>query len=759
MVQKITKSFTCYALLNSVILTILAYGVFWGQNNLSDIVTLATTGDTFLETYPEFIKLISMLNTHTYFGIDVNVFNGAAEQFYKIYFSKNPIVLFFALLGTKFNSLLCYALMFSFEMIIYLFFLQKILFEHFLINKKICFLTAVSAMMLFFANSDFIVFENVSVMTVVSLYFLIKYYKNRTVINLILSTIMLTATYTSGAPIYECLSVLVATICAWVYSMDDKLQCESNLYKLSVIIRPGILASIIVFPYLLQYYLYTKKVSVAFNVINLANATEYCYKFSDILGAILYSYKTTSGFERVPYFTVGALWFVAMFVLVRDELYKNITKYLPFLKTVIGINLLLLLLAAGKTLPMAAWFFSFVPLLGVEHLQIRLGMISIPLLMLSLGICYQYLPNKSDSNVKNIGVVALCMMFLSMFLADNWFFMKFDQSLLWVELAMIGVTLIYIGRKGWQNNCSIILICFYVSTFSYAFFNNYHSVYERKSFFNEYSIVHNEHANRVLDEYLNTLPNKEIYRYVYINSKEPVPIFIPSNFSWYHTTQRKTSNYLGYPLHEYISQEYMFNTMHSHFYEFNWKYLLTSRADFIIIDADSLKKNKEFLDQVIDKRRSFVPLWGELMICSLKKFKIDNWGDEICNYKEDNVDSLDNGYFYSGSFRNDNILNANDNGANYFSIKVNVEKDGTISFLPAWSKYLHMYVDGQEIQVSLDNKVATVYIPAGVHLIEVKYINIFEKIAFYTIMCFYLLCITFFIIKNLNGKYHRLLKE
>lgn len=736
------KKNSFFALLTSIVGTFLAYGIFVGQKLYSDIVTYGIYGDTCIETYPMFIRLGEMLRNRTYFGIDTSVFNGAAEQFYKIYVGKNPIIIIFAFIGSYTDYKMAFIALFAFWLFIYLYFGQKLLVNFFEVNRYQAFFAMSSAMFVFFASSDFTAFASVCTLSIVGLYANLYFQSKPTIKNCILTSIVYVLLFTSAAPIYECLCALIILILSIVYVWPQ--YDEHILKKLYRACAPGLLGGMVSFFNLLLYYRYTMEDSVASGVISMKNAIEYSFKTSDLLGAIFFSYKKTSGFERVDYITIGIVWVIAVILFIKKGIYKKLSK--PE-KNVIGVivvlNIIVLLCSMGKTTSFGAWLFSFIPGFGAEHLPIRFAMFSMPLLFISFGICYKYLAAEKNDCLVVAGRIVLILSIFVMFFEKYKVFSAFNINRLELELIVSGIALIIIGKNGWGSKLSILISTFYVCIFGYSFFCDYNAVSASLYAAQEYSIVHNEYAQDHFDSYLNNLPEKKIYRYTYINSDEEIPKFVPSNYEWYGINNRKACNYVGYPLHEYISKDYLWDTVGSSFYNLNWNYLLDTRIDFIITDEVTINKDLELYNKIIDWNIPVVNLWGTLNIYTLNKF-IPNYylsteKMNIQDYSDDVIiDPLDDGYFYSANLSNSDILESYCDGTSYFSIRFVCENPSTIEFLPFNSKYLNYYLDGEEFLPDIKNGEAYFNLLSGEHEIIVKYQNSFEKINTVIFMIYYM---------------------
>lgn len=722
-----------FALFMSLVLTILAFGVFFSQFSISDIITFGKTGDQTQENYPMFIQLGNMIKNRTLMGIDCGVYNGGAELFYKIYTGKYLIYFIMAGIGAYTNFELAYVSFFAIHMFILLYFGQRLANRFLGINRYKALLVVCSTSSVFFLNSWFPVFAAITALVYPMLYFSLLGLEGTKKRYYFLLSLPYVLTFTCGAVIYDCtlaLLTIVISLLYWYCYKKDNISLKKAFFRVCL---PGFIGGIIAFPYLLQFYLYTKNDSVAPNIINMATALDLKLKMTDIIGFIIQSYNKTTGIEGMNFFNIGIIWAIAIFIFIKLRAYSKMAiGDKRFCFSLIGINFILFLISLGILTPFAVWFFSYVPIFGSEHLPWRFAMITIPLLFLALVKCLELLENTTFKYIKYV-VYLLGLLILFSILLNNIVSKEFNVEKLVLELLLAIIVLYQIYEKGWNNNKVIVLWCVVLLLFSYREFYQFQSVNSFKFNLESTSIAYDTYAQDTVDDFIAELQEKQLYRYVEMDSVESVPYYWPCNYAWYHNQRHPVSNYMGYPLHEYISKSYRMETAKiTYFKGIDWTYLLDTRADFIAADQSTIDNNKDVYNLIIDWSKPTKTVHGYIVLYPLKKFIPSFYykTDVLNEYVLDAENSLDNGYFYSANLTNDDIVDFKSDGYSDFEMTVNAKTAAFIEFLPYSGKYLKYYLDDKQIEPVIYKGQAYIASEAGVHSLKVKYVNNFEKNVF-----------------------------
>ncbi len=113
-------------------------------------------------------------------------------------------------------------------------------------------------------------------------------------------------------------------------------------------------------------------------------------------------------------------------------------------------------------------------------------------------------------------------------------------------------------------------------------------------------------------------------------------------------------------------------------------------------------------------------------LLKLKKFIPFYYTGEY--FVEDKKDSMDNGYFYCPDLGNEDLTDFRTDKATYFQAQIAAKVDSSIAFLLYPNKYYHYYVNGKEVQPSIQDMQAFIPVSKGNNVIQVIYKNNLDRI-------------------------------
>lgn len=734
--------------LSSIVFTFMAFGVFISQYFTSDIITFAKNGDQMLEGFPMFVKMGHMIRSGILNGVDTGIFNGGAELFYKIHMSKYLPFLFFAALGSYTAYRFAYILFFAAHFFCMLFWGQILIKEYFGLSKAQALFVVCSCSLIFFTNTDFATFAIIPSLVYPMLYFILDGMKNgiRPVRCIIISFLYVLG-FTSGHPTYSCAVVAIVFITASIYGityLSGYITIKECLIRLFV---PAAVGAIVCLPFLLQILSYTNKYSVAPEVMNMAVALALKTHISNFLAYFFSSAAIMDEMEQGRVFYVGLIWLVIIGIMIKNDIYsKFIKKERGLFGFLIALTAIVYVISLGPDTPLAVWLYGFIPIFGNQHLPVRYALIMMPLFFLALGIGLKYIKVNYGNKIIRGFCYTLGILLACAFLFRNSLVFSSliaDVNLFIIEILLSLLILCYAIHHGINNRRVLFFSSFLMFFVSCRYLYAYNDVSTYKGTIEDRSIAFNQHYQNSIDGFVDSLDlDKYNYRYMEIDSREDVPTFWPNNYSWYSVGRNKISNYLGYSLHAYISRDYKYKIQYSNFNTFDWKYLLDTRADFIVLDSETLNSNPTLYGFIIDSSKRPQQLNSYLIMYPLKKFLPRYFSNAatVYDYRQDSHMSFDNGYFYSPFLNKEDISEFRTNDSNYFSLSVNAPSNNThIQFLPFPSQYYKYYIDEIEYTPKIENGCAYFSVGQGEHKIEVIYNNRFEDTVIFIFGAYYLL--------------------
>ncbi len=718
-----------FFIINSLIITFLVFVVFLGQKLFSDVGTFAITQDQLQSCYPSFIKLGNDLINKIYLGVDISTFNGATEFYLVPNLSiRYPILILFALLGgltNKYN--LFYILFHVLHLFCALFYIQLLCSKFFNIKKERCLLIACTSLNLFLYEIWYTGFAIVCMLVPVIMYYSLNIIYNKKKIDIFLLSFIVYLGFMSGQIQYSLALVIICFVASSIYLIDDSNDKYKNIIRLFV---PYFIAGLIALPYYLNILVYIKTIvkpetSTLYFFSELKiNPSNIIYIFSNAFSA---NVDTPEQFQILH---LGLLWLIIIIIFIKNNYYKKLTglnKKL-FMFGII-INLIMLFVSFGINTPLAAWFYSIIPILGQSHLPIRYMIVTLPFLYISLGIMLEN--TEYDLKlIKIINFIVIALIFILLLLSPIIQNKLFYKEVLILELILLVIVLSISIIQNRISTMAIVLTCFMVSIFSINNFYSFFNVYWSKDEVKKYSIVWDKESFDIIDNFIKSnmdTNRKKIYRFINIDKEFEVPTYIPSNLGWFEKGEYKISNYFGYPIH--VAVPYTYRKMFPWFTSFNERYISDTRVDFAIVNIQALSTNHNLLENIIDYSVPLKSINSNYVIYKLKQFIPSKYNNAIGI--EDRKEVLDNGYFYCAELDNSDIQKFITDDASKYKIEINSPKETELEFMLYPNRYYKYRVNGNIIKPEINEYIAYIKLNAGLNTVEIYYDNILENIFLY----------------------------
>ena len=719
----------------SIIITIIVFVVFLGQKVFSDVVTFGILGDQLQLCYPGFIKTGNNLISGKFQGVDMGTFNGATE-FYLLpnMSTRYPIFMLFSVLGAITSKYRFFYILFhALHLFISLFYLQLLCNKYFKLEKNICLIVASTSLTLFLYEMWHTGFAVISMLSPVIIYYSLNLFNCHSKRNIFLTSFIIYLGFMSGYIQYSLFLVAISFLFTVIYGYlyVENFNKKNDLIK---IFLPYCIAGIIALPFYLGVLIYIKKV-VKLGGTNLVTSLATFMRPDSIVSVISNSFEVNRVLtEQMPIINIGIIWtiIILLFLFKSDE--KNIIfSDKIFIIFSLILNFIFLMIHLGT--PIGALFYSIIPILGQGHLQIRYMMVTLPYLYIALGMILK----KIDFNINSDIIKRISIIFLFSFIIISIFYNiipegLFNKNTMILELFFSSIVLVVFYLEKKLNKVSTLFFCFYLVIFSLNYF--YLGIapisFDRTKLI-ELSIVNDYEVAKKIDDFISSnIEKKEIYRFINIDGDDSIPEYIPSNLEWYRLLKNKISNYSGYPLHVALPLDYRDNF--GWFDRFNENYILSTRADFSIVNSENIK-NIDLLNKIVDTSVEPINLNSKYKIAKLKKFVVSN-KDGQTEITEDNINTLDNGYFYCHNLTNDDIISFKTDDSSKYLIEINSNKSTKVDFLPYANRYYKYKVNGNYVEPKIENMKASININQGNNKIEVYYDNVLEKI-FILINCLY----------------------
>lgn len=697
---------------------VLIYGIFFAQNAFSDVVTFGKSGDSARQTLPSFIHLGYQIGNGIRDGVDVLVGNGSRSihydglEWYIVY-------RFFAYLGYITRPVACYIMFYAFHTFLNMYCTQRLCFLYFGINRPLAVVIAVSVSFTALRTAWFPSFFVIYSLVLPSMYFMIAMITNSSKIICLLSSLVYVVIFHSGYSTVSCMLAAGVFVVSFLWGMlYGRLEIRKLITKTFF---PAFIGAAVSFPYLWKLFISMKKVSA--EGTTMFQALYLPIKFETLPSLIFFSYN--KGPVEGGFLTIGLLWFFTCILLVISKVTKKMDKKnrIMFL-FLISLNLLFLLVSIGEVLPFDVWFYE-VPIFGSMHIRQRYLLTMMPYLYLALGLGIQCLGGQKERKDIRYAIVVFCAISLIVigFAHDS-----FNWNSLIVELVCSGIGIYFVLNEG-LTSCSFAsvfvaeMICFTCNSFYQG-----NEITATKSSMAARSIAYDVNAQDRLDQYVRGLGIKEIYKYIGIETDNEVPIYVMNNYGWYHSQNVLLSNYLIYPLHgTAITKEYCEDIQVAYFNNFDWNYLFDTRADFAVLDQGVIDAQSDlYNNEVIDWEHECVYLSGEHVCVKVKKYIPRHYTDSdqrILDTKE----SLDNGYFYCPTLKNEDIVDFFTDNASEFRILLQAPSASEIQFSMYAADNYSYYLDGEEYTPKKDHGLAYFNVPKGKHEIQIIYKDNYEQ--------------------------------
>lgn len=724
----------------AVLCTIIIFGVFVGQALTSSVITFSKNGDGHKQCFAAFMKIREcFINKESFIGVDSGSFNGATEFFLRPNMPGAYIFFYlFAMLSVLLPARGMYILLYAFHMFAALFVMQKLCKKYFGLNNKIAMVVSSLYLYLLCVGSWYVSYFIIISLTIILFYFSLETYYNRcirTSLQLVLGVVL---SLTSGY-----ITVAVAML-IFVYILSMVYICSNTKDReLKYIIKNTVLYFVggcITVPWLLQMYIYTDKVVGAGT--SIVDTISLSIKMSDIFNIISdFSFEFSKPLENISMISLGMISCFTICYAIKDKVIRKISQSEKiFVFFTIFTSLFIIIWSCGSSTAVAGFLYNLLPILGGMHLQNRYLMIVLPFLYIAIGkLVININWSSHKKSIKMVACIIIIIMFLYLLLMKldiQVSFVKENQFLLEVMLTLLFIYFVqgekaskkkYLGRGAaiiWISSQLII---------SSAYLYQSQGVYTSLQDIENRSIIYNGNVQVAIDNFItNTKPeNKNVYRIVSYDSKESVPNYLIGNYEWFNFSNFDLCNYSGYEIHLCVPQDY--RQHNPWFNNYDWEYLINTRADYMMTDYETINADREFFDKVIDWDRGVADIGNGRIMVKLFQFIPSNiCGTEYKN--EDNTDSLDNGYFYSHDLKNDDVISFDTDQNSYYELSVGSDNSSLLAFLPYANRNYHYYIDSVEVTPDIVNMQAILFLESGNHVIRIVYENTMGTIGFWLII-------------------------
>lgn len=737
----------------ALVCTLLMFAVFAGQYCFSDIVTFGKGGDQHPLCYPMFRKLCQIFtNEQAIIGVDNSSFNGASEFFLRPNLPVAYVPLYlFAWLSIFFPARTMYVVFYAVHMILALVFAQKLAKKYFNIGRFQALVYGAFIAYILGVETWYTSFYIIVALMPVVLFFLLESVYSGKIHNRLICVLVIILALTSGYVTLSLAMVVVGVSFALVY-INVREKKFDFLKSFLLLICPAI-AGAICLPYYMQILSYVKK--VVQSSMTFADAIFYKVSLSDTLNILSnYSIFTDSQSEQLWTLSFGYIACTVLVLGIKSKVFEKMssmerwTCYWGF-----GSYILILFWANETALPFSAWFYTFIPILGGMHIPLRYLMVLLPITYMGIMLVYKYLDVEESRKIFRYISCGAILVLVAYLIAG-----KAGAVILFINKdAFIFEMLIYawFAYEAWRvgiNHVKTLLIwSMAIIVPVVSFFYQTTDVYSRETDIQSRSIVYDDDAIKNIDDFVATLDVKERYRFAAFDSVESVPHYLVANFDWFSISKYRLCNYMGYEPHLGTPKDYM--EKNPVYNDLDWKYIVDTRADFIMCDLQVLEE-EEMLSTVVDFSKGIEFVGNNRYICALNKFI----PSIICGeqFVLDGDSSFDNGYFYSLDLTNENVLEFETDESSYYSMTIDSDEDSVLLFLPYANRYYHYYLDGEEVASEIYDMQAIFRIPSGRHVVRVQYQNTLGQVG---VTAIFASCIILPIILILNGGVAVVLKK
>lgn len=700
--------------------TLLVFAVFAGQCLFSDVMTFGKGGDQHLLCYPMFMKVRQLfISGQALVGVDNGSFNGASEFFLRPNLPVVYVPLYlFAWLSKFFLPRAMYVIFYAVHMFYAVLFAQKLAKKYFAISRFQAivygsFITYILGVELWYSS-----FYIITALAPILLFFLLECAYHRNIQNRLACVLVTILSFLSG---YVTLSLAVVVVNVFFVLVHVNV-CEKkfNIRKsISFLTYPAI-AGLICLPYYVQVLQYVKK--FVQSSMTFSDAVFYRLSLSDLLNVLSnYSLLSSSQIEQLWSISFGFIACVAIILGIKDRVFDRMEHMERWVCGFgFGAYLLILFWANETALPFSAWFFTFIPILGGMHIPLRYLMVLLPITYMGIMLIYKHLDVERNRKVFRYISWGVCLILAAYLIASKaGVEMPFVNGDAFIFEMLVLAWFAYEAWKVGINHVKTLLIwSIAIIVPITAFFYQTADVYINETAIQSRSIVYDDDAIENMDNFIAGLENKERYRFVAFDSVEDVPYYLAANLDWFDQSNYSLCNYMGYEPHLGIPKDYS-ETL-PFYNNIDWKYVADTRADFIMCDLKVLER-EEMVSTMVDFSKGVEFIGNDRYICALYKFI----PSIICGeqFVYDATDSFDNGFFYSLNLTDKNVLGFETDGNTYYSMTIDSNESSVVLFLPYANRNYHYYIDGQEETAEIYDMQAIFRVPAGNHIITVKYQN------------------------------------
>lgn len=745
-IKNIKNNHILISLLTSAGIVFLLWGIFFAQYFLSDRVTLARNGDEARQTFPAFIEMGELISEGIIDGVDVTTVNGS-NSVHMDGLEWNFPYRFFAYLGKFSSPLLMFILLYMFYTFVNLYFTQRLCYRYFKMSPALALLVAINNIM--FLAVWFVSFFVIASLVFPLIYVVIRMLESNSKAFCALSSIFYVLAFTSGYVTLSCILALLVFLFSMLYAILYHINDKKRIVYRSFC--SAIIGTAICMPYYLALLLGNDNSNVK-SMTKLSLALDLSSSPSNAIQKWFLFSSNSEMSERT--FWIGLIWgfLMVLFVLskVTDKM-KREEKIIFW--TGILLNIAVFLIDLGYVLPLGKWFYM-IPVFGGMHLRRRFFHLTLPLLFVSFGIAIQKLDKitKKKTMIWSVAVYfvfAFCVYFLD----------SVDRESLIVELVSTGVA-IYIGQtNGFKSKKFLLVFSFIMLCYKANILYTTEEVVAPNEVIKSRSIAFDGDKQAVLDNFVDDLPEKRIYKYTAVEGDgSAIPLYIPSNYGWYHSQKNLLSNYLKYPLHgAAVSDEYRDAFGGAGWYNlFNVGYLHDTRADFAILTQEALNSNPD--NYHLSDDMEYVYLNDTMFCAKLKKYIPRHYtgGKELV---VDKKEALDNGYFYCPTLTNSDIKDFDTNNRNYFKITVDTETSTELQYCMFPNSNYSYYIDGEKYEPKFDYGLAYFSLSSGQHSVEIIYSDMKQIVVYWTFTIYYwliligsVICIVYYKIKKREYK-------
>lgn len=749
-----------FALIIALLVTALIFCPFLGQELFSDVMTFQKKGDALQLTYPAFMRAWDVF---VHGGVDVFSDNGATEMAIRTNLPMAyPLFILFSLLGKLSSYRFAYILFFAVHMVAFLYFGFRTVQEHFGLNRRFACLCVLSSLATVFVSSWYVSFYIITCLIWVLLYAAIKALSLQRKRYLIVCALPYVLTFCGGystLAVFACAFAFIVTILYGLLWMEQGENRIARAFGRSI--TPPLLAGVVVLTYYVEMLVYTKKVVKAGS--SLSSALNAALAPQDLLGMLSQAFTMQSPIEGNYTIYIGFAWafLLAILCMKRSDWGSIRAGQRKFLYGIFGIVIVLVLISFGSNSIFQYWYYALVPILGTMHLPIRNLLIAMPLLFLAMTMLVSKQMKCFSKKIFSTASIVMGSMLLILLFCRSGIPYIEKQEILIVECLFFFAFLVSANHFGIDSKLCIAMIigCTIIISANTHFYES-NQIDATSAEIEASSIVFSDRNIDAMDDYISSSEDKKLYKMITVEPADDstVTSYVPRNYAWYQLSEYNLTSYRGYELHLGVPEDYR-----NRFDWWNitdWEYIANTRGDLAIIHISELSELESLYGEYLDLTNPPQHIGNDYYVCKLKKFIPSYYIGS--SFVIDENTSMDNGYFYAPNLSNDCIEDFSTDDASYFRITLNADHAEVVAFLLYNNRNYHYYVDGMEIEPTVQDMQAFIPIDQGVHAIEVKYENILPIVSKVIFCAYYFVCgiiVIVFLVGFYSGKRRSLKNE